>query len=161
MRSRGFNQSSWIAHALRKEIGAGTEGVELLERKRDTPTQTRLDRWARKANVKNAFALKPGTSFNGETPVVLIDDVFTTGATLDSCAQVLLEEGFDQLGINEPIGDVNQDSVSDVVDIIIVINHILNIQSLSNIGEYLADINQNSTINILDVILLINIILDA
>ncbi|MAX10009.1 MAG: hypothetical protein CMG13_03990 [Candidatus Marinimicrobia bacterium] len=59
------------------------------------------------------------------------------------------------------LGDVNQDSVSDVVDIIIVINHILNIQSLSNIGEYLADINQNSTINILDVILLINIILDA
>lgn len=99
MRSRGFNQSSWIAHALRKEIGAGTEVVELLERNRDTPTQTRLDRWARKANVKNAFALKPGTSFNGETPVVLIDDVFTTGATLDSCAQVLLESGIDKVNV--------------------------------------------------------------
>ena len=71
----------------------------MLERNRDTPTQTRLDRWARKANVKNAFALKPGTSFNGETPVVLIDDVFTTGATLDSCAQVLVESGIDKVNV--------------------------------------------------------------
>ena len=43
--------------------------------------------------MKNAFALRPRISFNNEKPVVLIDDVFTTGATLDSCAQVLIEEG--------------------------------------------------------------------
>jgi|TARA_B110000495_G_C22544601_1_gene329987 predicted amidophosphoribosyltransferase len=78
-------------------MGEGTEVLELLERKRDTPTQTRLDRSSRKTNVKNAFALNPGTCLNGGKPVVLIDDVFTTGATLDSCAQVLIESGIDNV----------------------------------------------------------------
>ena len=58
------------------------------------------------------------------------------------------------------LGDVNQDEATDILDIILIVNHILNIQNLSNLGEYLADTNQNSVINILDVILLINIILD-
>ena len=58
------------------------------------------------------------------------------------------------------LGDVNQDASEDVLDIILIVNHILNIQNLSNLGEYLADTNQNSIINILDVIILINIILD-
>ena len=58
------------------------------------------------------------------------------------------------------LGDVNQDDSEDVLDIILIVNHILNIQSLSSLGEYLADTNQNSVINILDVIILINIILD-
>ena len=58
------------------------------------------------------------------------------------------------------LGDVNQDDSEDVLDIILIVNHILNIQNLSNLGEYLADTNQNSIINILDVIILINIILD-
>ena len=59
------------------------------------------------------------------------------------------------------LGDVNQDEGLDVLDIILIVNHILNIQNLSSLGEYLADINQNSTVNILDVIMLINIILDS
>ena len=58
------------------------------------------------------------------------------------------------------LGDVNQDESADILDIVLIVNHILNIQNLSNLGEYLADINQNSVINILDVILLINLILD-
>jgi len=99
LRARGFNQSLWIARALSKEIGEATETLELLERNKDTPTQTQLDRSSRKANVKNAFALKPGTSFNKEKTVVLIDDVFTTGATLDSCAQVLVESGIDNVNV--------------------------------------------------------------
>jgi ComF family protein len=99
IRSRGFNQSLWIAQALSKDMGEGTEVLELLERKKDTPTQTQLDRSSRTANMKNAFALKPGTCFNGGKPVVLIDDVFTTGATLDSCAQVLVESGIDNVNV--------------------------------------------------------------
>lgn len=58
------------------------------------------------------------------------------------------------------LGDVNQDDSEDVLDIILIVNHILNVQELSSLGEYLADTNQNSIINILDVIILINIILD-
>ena len=50
---------------------------------------------------------------------------------------------------------------ADILDIILIVNHILNVQSLSNLGEYLADVNQNSLINILDVILLINLILET
>ena len=59
------------------------------------------------------------------------------------------------------LGDVNQDDSADILDIILIVNHILNVQSLSNLGEYLADVNQNSLINILDVILLINLILET
>jgi ComF family protein len=99
IRSRGFNQSLWIAQAICKEMGDQTVVLDLLERKRDTSTQTRLDRSARKANVKNAFALKPGTCLDRLKPMVLIDDVFTTGATLDSCAQVLVESGFNNLNV--------------------------------------------------------------
>ena len=59
------------------------------------------------------------------------------------------------------LGDVNQDDASDILDIILIVNHILNVDNLSSLGEYLADLNQNSVINILDVIMLINVILDS
>ena len=59
------------------------------------------------------------------------------------------------------LGDVNQDSSTDVLDIVLIVNHILNIQNLNGISEYLADTSQNSGVNILDVILLINMILEG
>jgi hypothetical protein len=57
-------------------------------------------------------------------------------------------------------GDVNQDSVIDILDIVIIINNILGFNNLSQIEFYSADMNEDSIINIQDVIIIINIILN-
>ena len=58
-------------------------------------------------------------------------------------------------------GDVNQDNEVNILDIVMVINHILVIEELDSIGEFVADMDNNGLINILDVILMINLILDS
>gem|GEM_PF-168363 len=65
---------------------------ELLQRHRPTGTQTALDRAARLKNLRAAFSLRKGAQVIGRH-LVLVDDVLTTGATLDACAQVLLSAG--------------------------------------------------------------------
>lgn len=92
LRERGYNQSQLLAECFVQALGTGKVSV-LLRRTRYTATQTRLDRTARVANLKNAFALVEGTVLDAETTYIMIDDVFTTGATLNSCASALLEGG--------------------------------------------------------------------
>ena len=78
----------------KKEQGAGrTRVVELLARVRDTQTQTELDRGDREKNVKGAFAVVAGAEVSAEARYVLVDDVFTTGATLNACAETLRKAG--------------------------------------------------------------------
>jgi predicted amidophosphoribosyltransferase len=55
-------------------------------------TQTRLTKQQRAANLRGAFAVRDGAKLNGER-VVLVDDVFTTGATTNACAQALRAAG--------------------------------------------------------------------
>ena len=64
----------------------------LLRRVVPTRTQTQLSRQERLANVRNAFAMRDGQRLNGER-IVLVDDVFTTGATTSACARVLMAAG--------------------------------------------------------------------
>jgi len=85
-RHRGFNQAAEIAGHLTIPV------VLALTRTRATASQTDLPAEARHANVKNAFALRRRVDVRGQL-VVLVDDVSTTGATLDACARVLLEAG--------------------------------------------------------------------
>lgn len=89
LRERGYNQGGELARALAGRLGAGTAVEELLVRTADTGTQTALDRAERRANLKNAFALATGAPINRSLRHVLIDDVFTTGSTLNACAAVL------------------------------------------------------------------------
>ncbi len=90
-RSRGYNQSQAMAEALGRRRGVPVDPC--LERTRDTQSQTSLTPEERAANLKAAF------SAPGRVParVVLVDDVFTTGATLRSAAEVLLAAGADQV----------------------------------------------------------------
>jgi predicted amidophosphoribosyltransferase len=64
-----------------------------------TQTQTQLSRAARYQNVKNAFALASDAVVIPNQTYILIDDVFTTGSTLNSCAAVLLEAGATQIKV--------------------------------------------------------------
>jgi ComF family protein len=90
-RERGFNQSILLAQTLAK-----TWNMPLLprglERIRFTQQQAKLDAQARKENVEGAFAPSRNTRFDGRS-VFLIDDVFTTGATMNACAAALKSAG--------------------------------------------------------------------
>lgn len=92
-RERGYNQTRELARRVAAVLGAGTRVEEPLRRLADTQTQTNLDREQRRANLKNAFALAPRAVINPELRYVLLDDVFTTGSTLNACAGVLRRSG--------------------------------------------------------------------
>lgn len=90
---RRYNQSALLALALGR-IADRPVVPDLLVRRRHTPSQGRLDRARRHANVARAFALRPAyaASIKGKR-VLLVDDVMTTGATLDACARALRQAG--------------------------------------------------------------------
>lgn len=90
-RERGFNQSEVIAAALAEALGLPL--APLLTRVKATRTQTRLNREQREHNVGGAFALGAAARVEPEARYILVDDVFTTGATISECARVLREAG--------------------------------------------------------------------
>lgn len=92
-RERGFNQSELLARSLARAAGGRTSVVNLLQRVIDTPTQASLGREGRPINVKNAFALVRSPGLNPTSRYLLVDDVVTTGSTLESCAHVLRAGG--------------------------------------------------------------------
>ena len=89
-RERGFNQAEDLARGLQP-----LPVVNLLRRTRNTPSQVDLPADERHRNVRDAFDLR--SLSNGRTPadtiIILVDDVTTTGATLDACARVLKHAG--------------------------------------------------------------------
>ena len=90
-REREFNQAERLARRLSMTVGIPLK-MKLLCRVRPTATQTQLTRQQRAANMRNAFAARPGAKLDGKR-IVLVDDVFTTGATTSACAQVLKAVG--------------------------------------------------------------------
>jgi ComF family protein len=91
LREREFNQAERLARrlAVATQIPMNTR---LLRRVLPTATQTRLAKHQRAANMRNAFAMRDDVSLDGAR-VVLVDDVFTTGATTSACAKVLRRAG--------------------------------------------------------------------
>ena len=86
---RGFNQSSSIAKGIGEAMEIPIVSNKLI-RIINTSTQTKKSRESRWDNVKNAFKVRETSSLENKH-ILLVDDVLTTGATLESCAQNLLK----------------------------------------------------------------------
>jgi ComF family protein len=91
--SRGYNQAALIARALAKS-GESELALDLLERAKATPALRGLGRQARARAVSGAFRIAPAwkQKVKGRS-VVLVDDVYTTGATVGGCARLLKRAG--------------------------------------------------------------------
>jgi ComF family protein len=88
---RRYNQSSLLAHALGRLAGKPVL-PHLLRRIRATPSQGHRKRKERQENVRGAFAITGHEQIAGKN-IVLVDDVLTTGATVEECSRVLLDAG--------------------------------------------------------------------
>jgi ComF family protein len=86
---RGYNQAAIIAEAMSVVLNIPCAGNGVL-RIRNTSTQTAKNREERQFNMQAAFEINKSYSIEQKL-IILVDDVMTTGATLDSCAQVLLQ----------------------------------------------------------------------
>lgn len=89
-RSRGFNQAEYIAREISKNMNSKYLPM-LIKRKRFTETQTKLNKEQRKKNVSLAFKINLKYEIKGKN-ILLVDDVFTTGATANSIAAALKEK---------------------------------------------------------------------
>jgi ComF family protein len=95
--ARRYNQAGLLAHAVHA-AGGPAVAPDWVIRRRRTPSQGRLGPAARARNVRGAFALRAGRSVKGKR-IVIIDDVLTTGATVEECARVLRRAGAAWIGV--------------------------------------------------------------
>jgi ComF family protein len=93
LRERGYNQAQLLAEAFARAADGETRVENLLRRVVDTETQTAFDRHTRMGNLKNAFALASRADLNPALLYIIVDDVFTTGSTVNRCAHVLRRAG--------------------------------------------------------------------
>jgi ComF family protein len=89
LRERGYNQSEWIAKGMEKRLTIPVNTDNLI-RTKATSTQTKKSRVERWENVESIFTVVDHETFNGKH-ILLIDDVVTTGSTLEACANALLD----------------------------------------------------------------------
>jgi competence protein ComFC len=91
LRERGFNQSLLLAKVVADDLGTQLDYLSLI-RKRHTRAQTGLRKDERRKNVKDAFSVIYPEMMKGRK-ILLVDDVFTTGHTLNECARTLKKSG--------------------------------------------------------------------
>jgi len=89
-RERGFNQSEIIAKKLGEKLNLPI--VRLLDKIKETSDQVGLSRYERLKNLKGSFAARPWVD-QGQN-VLLVDDVYTTGATMEECSRTLKKSGY-------------------------------------------------------------------
>ena len=95
LRQRGFNQSIEISRVIAKRSGIPLE-YDAVVRHRRTSAQTGLDAKQRKKNIRGAFTLVQAIDYQH---VLIIDDVMTTGATVEELARVLKKSGVERVGV--------------------------------------------------------------
>jgi ComF family protein len=93
---RGFNQAAELASEIKEIYGRVYDDV--LLKSRITPHQTGLSRENRKVNLENSFMIKDKSRVKGKI-ILLIDDVFATGATVNECSRMLKEAGVESIKV--------------------------------------------------------------
>lgn len=91
LQKRGYNQSELIARRVARQLGWHFQ-TDALQKARDTQTQSTVQKYQRAENVRGAYAVAPGISFAGQR-VLVVDDVYTTGSTMNELAGLLLYRG--------------------------------------------------------------------
>lgn len=91
-KKRGFDQTARLAQGVAAELNV--EPVSLLKRVRRTKTQAKLTAENRKQNVKNAFVVDISIEPDKKSAIILLDDVYTTGATMAAAAEALKAAGY-------------------------------------------------------------------
>jgi ComF family protein len=84
---RGFNQAQILGRNISKFLGG--RYLDFLKRTKNTKTQVGMDLFVRQTNLKNAFELKSVSTNMNFANIFIVDDVYTTGATLNECAKVI------------------------------------------------------------------------
>jgi ComF family protein len=95
LRTREFNQSLLLADQLGRHLSRPVSATNLV-RTAATEPQTALSRQARLRNLRNAFTIRRPHDLAGKR-ILLVDDVFTTGTTLNECAKALRKSGSGQV----------------------------------------------------------------
>ena len=98
LRERGYNQSKFFAQCL-IDVVTGVTLAPLLVRTMDTASQTAFNQNHRYQNIKRAFAVHKKAALNFSQRYIVVDDVFTTGATLNACCKVLRQAGIKTVDI--------------------------------------------------------------
>jgi competence protein ComFC len=91
-KKRGFDQMQKVAEAVAAEMGL--PAARTLKRVKRTLTQAKLTAEKRKQNVKNAFVCDKNTKVSKESAIILVDDVYTTGATMSAAVEALNSAGY-------------------------------------------------------------------
>ncbi len=97
LQQRGYNQADWIGKGLADGLGIPFSD-DVLVRNRYAGSQTRRSRLERYKNVNAVFAVTTPTDVLGKH-IIIADDVLTTGATIEACAQVLIDAGCRTVGV--------------------------------------------------------------
>ena len=97
-RKRGFNQAELIARYISVHLKLELD-TKNLTRETHTKAQNKLDSSQRRRNISGAFNLKDKQAFLSKK-VLLIDDIYTTGSTVDECSRLLLEHGADKIFVS-------------------------------------------------------------
>ncbi|MBI9109861.1 ComF family protein [Maridesulfovibrio ferrireducens] len=96
LRKRGFNQSRIIGRSAASVLGAKISDRALVRNRKTTPQST-LSKEMRTENIKNAFTANPATVAGKK--ILLIDDVYTTGSTVQECASTLYDAGAERVEV--------------------------------------------------------------
>jgi ComF family protein len=97
LRERGFNQAFLLVRELSRRIGIPYEG-RALKKIKDTPVQISLKKRERRKNLTGVFLVRDMEAIQGKS-IVLVDDVYTTGATVNECSRTLLKAGAERVAV--------------------------------------------------------------